>query len=103
MQPKRAFRLAVITKNKDNPYAGARLGVDRLAARYGSTVRHYVPDTADSIDEQRALIEDAIADKPDVIALVPAHPTALDDTLRKAEAAGIAVFGFVNRSPISSP
>jgi ribose transport system substrate-binding protein len=93
----RALRLAVITKNKDNPaYAGARLGVDRLAARYGTTVRHYVPDTPDDIDEQRALIETAIAEKPDAIALVPAHATALDDTLRKAEAVGIPLFGFVN-------
>jgi len=58
-----ALRLAVITKNKDNPaYAGARLGVDRLAARFGLSVRHSVPDIADDIDEQRALIEAAIAD-----------------------------------------
>lgn len=93
----RSLRLAVITKNKDNPaYAGARLGVDRLAARYGTTVRHYVPDTPDDIDEQRALMEEAIADRPDAIALVPAHASALDDTVRKAEAAGIPLFGFVN-------
>lgn len=97
MPASRALRLAVVTKNKDNPaYAGARLGVDRLAARYGSTVRHYVPDTPDSIDEQRGLIEAAIADRPDAIALVPAHATALDETLRKAEAAGVPLFGFVN-------
>jgi ABC-type sugar transport system substrate-binding protein len=97
MPASRSVRLAVITKNKANPaYAGARLGVDRLAARYGSTVRHYVPDTPDSIDEQRELIEAAIADRPDAIALVPAHASALDDTLRRAEAAGIPLFGFVN-------
>ncbi len=93
----RALRLAVITKNKDNPaYAGARLGVDRLASRYGTTVRHYVPDTPDDIEEQRTLIEAAIADQPDAIAMVPAHASALDDTVRKAESAGIPLFGFVN-------
>ena len=54
----RRYKLAVFTKNKQNPaYIGARLGADRVATRLGCELTHYAPDTPDDIDEQRALIE----------------------------------------------
>ena len=44
----RRYRLAVFTKNRKNPaYVGARLGADRVAARHGCVVTHYVPDKPD--------------------------------------------------------
>lgn len=102
--PARNFRLAVVTKNALNPaYAGARLGADRVAARWGCTARHYVPAVPDDVDEQRALIEAALAERPDALLLVPAHATALNDTLRRVQAAKIALICFVARPDDVAP
>ena len=79
----RGSRLAVFTKNRKNPaYAGARLGADRIAARCGCTVTHYVPDTPDDVDEQHALLQAAHAGRPDAVLVAPTHATALNDTPR---------------------
>jgi ribose transport system substrate-binding protein len=87
-----------MTKNKKNPaYVGARLGADRVAARYGCVLTHAVPDTPDDVDEQLALLKSVHAEHPDAVLIVPAHATALTDTLRRMQAEGIAVFSFVGR------
>lgn len=94
----RKYRLAVVTKNATNPaYAGARLGADRVAARWGCTPTHYVPAKPDDVDEQHALLETALAERPDALLLVPAHATALNDSLRRAQADGIPLVCFVGR------
>jgi len=94
----RRYRLAAITKNRTNPaYAGARLGADRVAARWGCTLTHYVPEKPDDVAEQHALIKAAIAERPDALLLVPAHATALNDTLRRAQADGLPLVCFVGR------
>jgi ABC-type sugar transport system substrate-binding protein len=94
----RGARLAVFTKNKQNPaYVGARLGADRIGARHGCTVTHYVPDTPDDADEQHALLRAALAERPDAVLIAPAHPTALNGTLRRMQADGIPLLCFVSR------
>jgi ribose transport system substrate-binding protein len=94
----RKFRLVAMTKNKKNPaYIGARLGADRVAARLGCVLTHAVPDTPDDIDEQHALLRAVHAERPDAVLIVPAHATALSDTLRHMQEDGIRVFGFVGR------
>lgn len=90
--------IAVFTKNRTNPaYAAARLGADLTAARMGAVTRHYVPNTPDDIDEQIALIDEALAAKPDAVLMVPVHPTAINDSLKKLYAAGIPVIAHINR------
>lgn len=102
--PARNYRLAVVTKNAINPaYAGARLGADRVAARWGCTARHYVPTKPDDVDEQRALIETALGERPDALLLVPAHATALNDTLLRGQSAGIPLVCFVGRPDEVAP
>ncbi len=94
----RNYRLVAITKNKLNPaYAGARLGADRVAARLGCTLTHRVPDKPDDVEEQRALVEAALGERPDAILLAPAHASALNDTLSKVVDAGIPLLCFVSR------
>lgn len=91
-------RLAVFTKNRTNPaYAAARLGAERAAARFGATVEHYVPETPDDPAQQRALVADALATRPDAFVFTPVHMTAVDPALDAIQAAGIPIFGFVNR------
>jgi len=92
------MNIAVFTKNRINPaYAGARLGAERTALRFGANVTHYVPQVPDSADEQIKLIDEALAEHPDAIVLVPVHPTAVNDAIQKINDSGIPLFCFVNR------
>ena len=94
----RKYKLIALTKNKLNPaYTGARLGADRVAARWGCTVAHRVPDKPDDVEEQLALLQGAHAERPDAILLAPAHATALNATLHRVQADGIPVVCIVSR------
>lgn len=90
--------IAVFTKNRTNPaYAAARLGADRAAARLGARTEHYVPDIPDDVAEQTALVERAIAARPDAAVFVPVHVLAMDESVRKLNAARIPIVNFLNR------
>jgi ribose transport system substrate-binding protein len=92
------LNIAVFTKNLTNPaYAAARLGADRSAQRLGATTAHYVPKKPDDPAEQIALIDEALATRPDAFVLVPVHPTAVNAALRRINAAGVPIVGFINR------
>ena len=89
--------IAVFTKNRSNPaYAAARLGADRTARRLGARTVHYVPRKPDDVDEQIALIDAALAQRPDAMVLVPVHPTAINEAIRRINAAGVPIIGFIN-------
>jgi ribose transport system substrate-binding protein len=89
--------IAVFTKNRSNPaYAAARLGADRSARRLGARTVHYVPQKPDDAGEQIALIDAALAQRPDAMVLVPVHPTAINEAIRKINAAGVPIIGFIN-------
>lgn len=91
-----AMRLAVFTKNYTNPaYAAARLGAERVAARLGAAVEHFVPDIPDDVNQQIALIDRAIAGRPDAVVLVPVHETAVNDAIGRLDAARIPISTFV--------
>lgn len=91
------MRIAVFTKNRTNPaYGSARLGADRTAARLDVQVNHYVPETPDDPQEQSALIDTALATKPDAVVISPVHPVKVDDALRWIAHAGIPIVGFIN-------
>jgi ribose transport system substrate-binding protein len=90
--------LAVFTKNRTNPaYAAARLGADRTARAFGVETRHYVPEKPDDVEEQIALIDKALGERPDAFVLVPVHPTAVNGAIRKIVAAGVPLVGYLNR------
>lgn len=90
--------IAVFTKNRTNPaYHAARLGAERTAAREGARVLHYVPDTPDDVEEQIALVGQAVAARPDAILFNPVHLTALDASVRSINDSGIPVVNFLNR------
>ena len=90
-------KLAIFTKNRSNPaYEAARLGAERTAKRLGATVTQYVPQKPDDVDEQIALIDDAIATRPDAIVLVPVHPTKINAAIRRIVDARIPLVGFLN-------
>jgi ribose transport system substrate-binding protein len=93
------MHLAVFTKNRSNPaYEAARIGADRTAQRFGATTTHYVPDKPDDVGEQIALIDRAIAARPDAAVLVPVHETKVNEAILKFDAAGIPLFNFITRT-----
>ena len=90
--------IAVFTKNRSNPaYDAARLGAERTAARNGARVIHFVPEKADDIAQQIALVEQALAARPDAVVFVPVHLTELDASVGKLNAARIPVVNYLNR------
>jgi ribose transport system substrate-binding protein len=96
--PPDAPAIAVFTKNRTNPaYAAARLGAERTAARLGARISHYVPQKPDDVTEQIALVEQALEDRPDAIVFVPVHDTAMDESVRRINAAGIPLCNIINR------
>ena len=92
------MRLAVFTKNTTNPaYAAARIGAERTAARHGASVVHYVPRTADDVDEQIALVAEARAAGHDAFVFVPVHTTRLDAAIGRVLEDGVPVVNYLNR------
>src|SRR6516165_2602765 len=90
--------LAVFTKNRVNPaYAAARLAVDRVAAEAGGHAIHYVPETPDDVDQQKALVTEALAAKPDAVVFNPADDVKMLEDLARIADAGIPVALFINR------
>jgi ribose transport system substrate-binding protein len=90
--------IAVFTKNRTNPaYAGARLGADRTAQRLGARTRHFVPESPDDIDQQIALVDEALQARPDAFVFTPVHETAVDGAIARIDAAGIALVNIINR------
>ena len=90
--------IAVFTKNRTNPaYAAARLGANRTAARLGARTVHYVPERPDDIQQQIALVDEAIAHRPAAAVFVPVHDTAMNESVRKLNAARIPLVNIINR------
>jgi ribose transport system substrate-binding protein len=90
--------IAVFTKNRTNPaYEAARLGADRTAARLGGRTVHYVPERADDVAEQIALIGAAVAATPDAVVFVPVDVTAVNAAILQFDAADIPLFNIITR------
>ncbi len=90
--------LAVFTKNRVNPaYVAARLAADRVAAEAGARTIHYVPETPDDVGQQKVLVGEALAQRPDAVVFVPTDDSAMVEDVRRFEAAGIPVVNCVNR------
>jgi ribose transport system substrate-binding protein len=96
--PRAPFTLAVFTKNRVNPaYDAARLAVDRVAAEAGARTVHYVPAMPDHVGEQKALVAEALASRPDAVLFNPTDDVALEEDVARISAAGLPVAVFINR------
>lgn len=93
--------IALFTKNRTNPaYEAARIGAERTAERMGARILHFVPQRPDDIEQQIALVDEALAARPDAVVFVPVHLTAVDGAVRKLNAAGIPIVNILNRMPV---
>ncbi len=90
--------LAVFTKNWSNPgYAAARLAADRVAREAGARTVHYVSETPDDVEQQKALIGQAVKARPDAVIFTPVDDVAMVEDAAKFAASGIPVALFNNR------
>lgn len=95
----RPLRIAVFTKNGENPnYQAFLLGAERAAAALGGITLPHVPSTPDDPAEQTALVQRALREtRPDAILFAPADDQAMEGPVAELNAAGIPLVGFVNR------
>ena len=95
-----SITIAVFTKNSTNPaYAAFRLAADQIGQANGARIRHYVPKRPDNVAEQKAMVEDAIKRRPDVVVFIPVDDVAMINSVKKLNEAEIPVVLAANRLP----
>ena len=94
------MNIAVFTKNATNPaYEAFRIAADQVARSAGARVTHFVPRKPDDVDEQKAMVEQVLNDRPDVVIFIPVDDVAMVDPVRKLNAADIPVVLVSNPLP----
>ena len=92
--------IAVFTKNSTNPaYEAFRIAADRIARSTGARVLHFVPKQPDNVDEQKAMVEQVLKDRPDAVIFIPVDDVAMVDSVRKLNDAKIPVVLVSNPLP----
>jgi ribose transport system substrate-binding protein len=92
--------IAVFTKNTTNPaYQAFRIAADQIGRSAGMQIQHFVPKQPDNVDEQQALVEQALKDRPDAVVFIPVDDVAMVDSVRKLNQANIPVVLASNPLP----
>jgi ribose transport system substrate-binding protein len=92
--------IAVFTKNLTNPaYEAFRIASDQIARTTGARVVHYVPKQPDNVDEQKAMVDQVIQNKPDAIVFIPVDDVAMIDSVKKLNDAKIPIILVSNPLP----
>jgi ribose transport system substrate-binding protein len=92
--------IAVFTKNRTNPaYESFRIAADQIARSTGARVLHFVPKQPDNIDEQKAMVEQVLKDRPDAVIFIPVDDVAMIEPMKKLNEAGIPVVLVSNPLP----
>src|SRR5215471_13812943 len=95
-----AKTIAVFTKNTTNPaYAAFRLATEQVARASGVRTVHFVPTKPDDVDEQKAFVAQALAERPDVIIFIPVDDVAMVDPVKQLNAAEIPIVLVSNPLP----
>ena len=92
--------IAVFTKNRTNPaYEAFRIASDQIARATGVKVIHLVPNQPDNVDEQKAMVEQVLKDRPDAIIFIPFDDVAMIDSVKKLNDANIPIVLVSNPLP----
>jgi ribose transport system substrate-binding protein len=92
--------IAVFTKNLTNPaYEAFRIAADQIARSTGVRVRHFVPKQPDNVDEQKAMVEQVLKDRPDAVIFIPVDDVAMIESVKKLNKAKIPVVLVSNPLP----
>ena len=92
--------IAVFTKNSTNPaYEAFRIAADQIARTTGAKVVHFVPKQPDNVDEQKAMVEQVIKDRPDAIIFIPVDDVAMIPSVKQLNEAKIPMVLVSNPLP----
>lgn len=92
--------IAVFTKNRTNPaYEAFRIASDQIARSTGVKVIHLVPNQPDNVDEQKAMVDQVLKDRPDAIIFIPVDDVAMVDSVKKLNDARIPIVLVSNPLP----
>jgi ribose transport system substrate-binding protein len=92
--------IAVFTKNATNPaYEAFRIAADQVARSAGARIVHYVPKQPDNVDEQKAMVEQVLKDRPDAVVFIPVDDVAMIDSVKKLNEAKIPIVLASNPLP----
>ena len=92
--------IAVFTKNLTNPaYEAFRIASDQIARSTGVKVVHFVPKRPDNVDEQIAMVDQVLKDKPDAVIFIPVDDVAMIDSVKRLNEAKIPVVLVSNPLP----
>lgn len=95
-----SMTIAVFTKNSTNPaYEAFRIAADQIGHSAEARIVHYVPKKPDNVDEQKAMVEHVLKDRPDVVIFIPVDDVAMIDSVKKLNAAKIPVVLVSNPLP----
>ena len=92
--------IAVFTKNSTNPaYEAFRIAADQIARTTGAKVLHFVPKQPDNVDEQKAMVDQVIKERPDVVIFIPVDDVAMVPSVKLLNEAKIPVVLVSNPLP----
>jgi len=95
-----SITIAVFTKNTTNPaYAAFRLAADQIGQGNGVQIKHFVPKQPDNVDEQKAMVEEVLKSRPDVVVFIPVDDVAMVESVKKLNEAEIPVVLASNPLP----
>jgi len=92
--------IAVFTKNRTNPaYEAFRIASDQIARTTGVKLIHLVPNQPDNVDEQKAMVDQVLKDRPDAVIFIPVDDVAMIDSVKKLNDAKIPIVLVSNPLP----
>ena len=92
--------IAVFTKNRTNPaYEAFRIASDQIARTTGVKLIHLVPNQPDNVDEQKAMVDQVLKDRPDAVIFIPVDDVAMIDSVKKLNEANIPIVLVSNPLP----
>ena len=92
--------IAVFTKNRTNPaYEAFRIASDQIARTTGVKVIHLVPNQPDNVDEQKAMVDQVLKDRPDAVIFIPVDDVAMINSVKKLNEAKIPIVLVSNPLP----
>jgi len=92
--------IAVFTKNSTNPaYEAFRIAADQIVRSTGAKILHFVPKQPDNVDEQKAMVDQVIKDRPDAIIFIPVDDVAMIPSVKLLNEAKIPVVLVSNPLP----
>jgi ribose transport system substrate-binding protein len=87
-----SMTIAVFTKNTTNPaYQAFRIAADQIGRSAGARIQHFVPKQPDNVDEQQAMVEQVLKDRPDAVVFIPVDDVAIVGSVKKLNEANIPV------------